>query len=165
MTTFDLRRGRRHFRLGWTIFWRQVRVVIRNPIFAVLTVMGNSMVFACAGLFYLTERGHNASVRNFGDALWWAFATITTVGYGDTVPISPGGRIVAVVLILTGGVLFLAFVALLSSAFVEREFHELEHELLLLKRKLSSVEQASSETVVTERHRLACFRGRNSDDG
>lgn len=61
---------------------------------------------------------------------------MTTVGYGDIVPITGGGRIVAVTLMLSGGVLFLAFIALLASAFVEVEFMELEGRLRRLQREL-----------------------------
>ena len=41
-------------------------------------------------------------ITEFGDALWWSIVTISTVGYGDSFPITTGGRIVAVLLILIG---------------------------------------------------------------
>jgi len=39
---------------------------------------------------------------SYGKACWWAIVTVTTVGYGDVVPESPGGRVVAAFLMLTG---------------------------------------------------------------
>ncbi|WP_022893176.1 potassium channel family protein [Agromyces subbeticus] len=44
-----------------------------------------------------------ATITSFGDAIWWAFVTIATVGYGDTYPITVTGRIYAV-LLMAGGV-------------------------------------------------------------
>jgi voltage-gated potassium channel len=49
--------------------------------------------------------------RNFGDSLWWALQTVTTVGYGDVVP-SGSGRVVGVLLMLTG----IAFLTVITAA-------------------------------------------------
>ena len=49
---------------------------------------------------YMLERG--TTVNTFADALWWAFVTSTTVGYGDISPSTSAGRIVAVILMLFG---------------------------------------------------------------
>ena len=43
-----------------------------------------------------------ANITTFGDALWWAATTVTTVGYGDFYPVTFQGRVVAVVLMLIG---------------------------------------------------------------
>jgi voltage-gated potassium channel len=43
-----------------------------------------------------------ANITTFGDALWWACTTVTTVGYGDQFPVTTEGRLVAVVLMVAG---------------------------------------------------------------
>lgn len=131
--------GSKHLHTGWKHFWLQIAKVIRNPIFSVLTLVGNVMVFTCAYFFLIFEGASNPAVNHYSDALWWAFVTITTVGYGDTVPVTPEGRIVAVALMLTGGVLFLSFIALLSSAFVELEFLEIKKEVERLTRRVEEL--------------------------
>jgi voltage-gated potassium channel len=56
-----------------------------------------------AALAYWTlEHGVNPSVHNMGDALYWAFITATTVGYGDLTPVTPAGRLLAGLLIFLG---------------------------------------------------------------
>lgn len=59
------------------------------------------------------------TIRSAGDALWWAFTTITTVGYGDTYPKTGEGRVIAVILMTVGVGLFGTFTAFLASIFVE----------------------------------------------
>lgn len=61
-----------------------------------------------------------ASITSFGNAIWWAFCTVTTVGYGDYVPVTVPGRVAAVFLMAGGVVLVGLVVATISSWVVER---------------------------------------------
>ncbi len=59
-----------------------------------------------------------------GDAIWWAVVTLTTVGYGDVTPRTFGGRVVGVVLMLSGVVLLSLVTASIASVLVERRIRE-----------------------------------------
>ena len=48
------------------------------------------------------QKAPDARITTFGDALWWATATITTVGYGDMYPVTAIGRLVATALMMSG---------------------------------------------------------------
>lgn len=63
-----------------------------------------TLIVFCASLAVLdAERGRpHATINDFGDALWWAATTVTTVGYGDRYPVTGTGRLVAVGLMLCG---------------------------------------------------------------
>jgi len=51
----------------------------------------------------ISERSiEGSNIKNFNDGLWWAVTTVTTVGYGDRYPTTAEGRILAVLLMLTG---------------------------------------------------------------
>ncbi len=67
------------------------------------------------------ERGTEANISGAEDALWWAFVTMTTVGYGDRYPVTTEGRLVAVALLIVGVGLFGTFTAFVASWFVEEE--------------------------------------------
>jgi voltage-gated potassium channel len=53
-------------------------------------------------LFYLVEHGVNYEVPNFESAMWYSVISMTTVGYGDIVPITGIGRIIGIIMIFTG---------------------------------------------------------------
>ena len=60
----------------------------------------------------------------FGDALWWSIVTMTTVGYGDVSPATPGGRIVGIIVMLTGIGLLGLLTATIAGLFIENKFME-----------------------------------------
>ena len=72
----------------------------------VLVYVGGAAAISCglAAVAVLdAERdADDANIQTFGDALWWAATTVTTVGYGDRFPVTTSGRTVAVLLMLVG---------------------------------------------------------------
>jgi voltage-gated potassium channel len=60
------------------------------------------LILTCAYVAYSVEHPVNKGFATFGDSVWWATVTITTVGYGDIVPTTTTGRITAVVLMFSG---------------------------------------------------------------
>ncbi|MFF1394072.1 potassium channel family protein [Streptomyces sp. NPDC058287] len=72
--------------------------------------------FAAALAVYQVERGQpHATIRTFGDSVWWACSTLATVGYGDVVPVTALGRLVAVALMACGLALLGAITGSFSS--------------------------------------------------
>jgi voltage-gated potassium channel Kch len=70
---------------------------------AVVSVVAAAAVVLGGTAAWLTER--NAPGRTFGswgDSVWWALTTLTTVGYGDHVPVTPGGRMVGGLVMVVG---------------------------------------------------------------
>ncbi len=68
-----------------------------------------------------TEReAAGANITTIGDAVWWSFTTITTVGYGDQFPVTTTGRAIAVALMISGIALLGVITASLASALINR---------------------------------------------
>jgi voltage-gated potassium channel len=85
-------------------------------------------------------------IGSFRDSLWWAVTTVTTVGYGDVVPTSSGGRIVGALLMLAGVSAIPITTSLVVSVFVSR-LQRAQHELDVKEReeivaRLERIEQA-----------------------
>lgn len=53
--------------------------------------------FICSFIFYLAENGVNPEVANYEDSIWFVLQTITTVGYGDIIPVTGVGRLMGVI--------------------------------------------------------------------
>ena len=100
---------------------------------SVLTLVG---VGAAVELAF-EQHGPDATIHNFGDALWWAIVTVTTVGYGDKSPVTAGGRGVAVVLMLPGIGLVGVLSATVASYFVGQRA---EVDMTELHRRLDRIE-------------------------
>ena len=72
------------------------------------------MMFTAAYAFYYVERDINTQVDSYSNALWWAICTVSTVGYGDIVPLTGFGKIIGAGLIIFGVMFFLSFSAILA---------------------------------------------------
>jgi voltage-gated potassium channel len=85
---------------------------------------GITFVYVIALTELAVERGDpDASIRSFGEAIWWAFVTVATVGYGDYTPVTPLGRLLAIVLMAGGLVIIGTASALIVSYLGERIRH------------------------------------------
>ena len=89
---------------------------------AAYVVATTTLLVLVAGIAVLDaeQNTQGANIKNIGDAWWWGFATITTVGYGDYYPVTLAGRLVAVVLMGCGVALLGSVTALLASWLVEQ---------------------------------------------
>lgn len=103
------------------------RLLVRHKLhYALLVTL--VVVVAAAALGFMVEDGHGGTIDSFGDALWWAITTVTTVGYGDTFPVTPAGRAVAAFLMVTGIAMFGVLTANLAAFMVDDSAGESEPE-------------------------------------
>lgn len=100
----------------------RVQIVISMLVFAALFIYMISL-----SVFAVERTAPGANILSFGNAVWWAFVTIATVGYGDLYPVTITGRVFAVVLMIGGVAIVGTASALVVSYLSERIGKSLKH--------------------------------------
>jgi len=84
----------------------------------IAVIAGATSLLAALVVANLEQDQPGATIHGFGDGIWWAFTTVSTVGYGDRYPVTPGGRAVAAALMVVGVSLFGTITASVATYFV-----------------------------------------------
>ncbi len=125
----------------------------RKSLIATTATVAGATWFLAA--LFVTQAERNAvgtTIKTFGDGLWWAITTMATVGYGDTHPVTAGGRIVGAALMVASIALIGTMTATIASYFTEvfgtedahtsaesGELTALAHEVRALREEISKL--------------------------
>ncbi len=96
---------------------RRVLAVESGPLFSVLVIFLMVLFVASVAMHFLEGAGQPAAFGSVPAAMWWAVVTLTTVGYGDVVPITPLGRLVAAFVMICGLGVFGLWTGILATGF------------------------------------------------
>lgn len=103
------------------------------------------------GIFLIESPHEDAQITNLLDAFWWASATVTTVGYGDVVPVTELGRVMGIVLMFVGIAIIGTFISalgalLIGSRLKKHETVESSTKSLIIK-KIGDIENLEKHEV------------------
>ena len=90
----------------------------REELFIAIFAIVILLVISSSLMFYVEHHAQPAVFANIPASLWWGVSTLTTVGYGDIYPITPGGKILGAVISLLGVSLFAMPTGILSAGFI-----------------------------------------------
>jgi voltage-gated potassium channel len=128
---------------------RRAQIRLRGRV-VIYIAGGASLLAFCAALAALEAERSNpeANITNFGDAIWWAVTTMTTVGYGDQYPVTGVGRLVAFGLMVGGIALLGSVTATLASWLIESleaEQEQVEDLQITVRRLEAKIDRLSAE--------------------
>jgi voltage-gated potassium channel len=108
----------RAFRSARILFRYIFRNRIHGTFATISTVAILVVIFSAIAILEVEADAPGSNIKTAGDALWWAYVTVTSVGYGDKYPVTTEGRFIAAILMTVGVGLFGTFTALIASWFV-----------------------------------------------
>lgn len=107
-------------------------------------------------MYNIESQVPNSKIKSLLDALWWCVSAVTTVGYGDIVPVSVIGRIVAIFYMFFGISMIAILLSVITTTFYKKRFEKeerekREHELNNLKnelmQRLSDIEEKQAGCI------------------
>jgi voltage-gated potassium channel len=96
---------------------RRVLVLESGPLLSVLVLFLIVLFLASVAVYFVEREAQPALFGNLPSAMWWAVVTLTTTGYGDAVPITPLGRLIAGVVMICGLGVFGLWTGILATGF------------------------------------------------
>ncbi len=118
------------YSLPWmitTATLRSLKIIVFFVLNNITTAFTSMMILSVSLILFATisimqfENIEACNIKNTYDAIWWSICTITTVGFGDKFPVTEGGKMVAIILMILGIGLFGALVGYISNFFTDKE--------------------------------------------
>ncbi|WP_329547853.1 potassium channel family protein [Streptomyces sp. NBC_01356] len=119
------------------------------------------LMFGSLAVLSVERESPNGNIKTLGDAVWWSFTTMTTVGYGDHAPTTGLGRILAVGLMLSGIALLGVVTANIAAWFISRfEMDDVEE-----RRQTAAITALTEEVRALRAEVAALSRGPGPEPG
>jgi voltage-gated potassium channel len=136
-----------------SVLQRSTGTAFRGKIIIYVGSASALLVYVAALAMLDAERGGSGEIQTLRDGLWWAFVTITTVGYGDYVPATASGQLIAVGIMLGGIALIGVVTATLASWIVEKVDTRAVKEQVATREQVAAMheELASLRALIAER--------------
>lgn len=111
---------KKHHRFMWG-FTKSFVLSLRRPVFIYLSTLSFTAIFIFALLFFMIEKDSNASVTSFFDSFYYTITVMTGVGLGDIHSSTFLGKLVSIVMMLSGTVIFVCFTGVMAASILEIE--------------------------------------------
>jgi len=116
-----------------------------NKLFYLLFASAGAVVIGTFVIFSVESNQENSQINTMLDALWWTVATVSTVGYGDVLPVTDTGKIVAIFYMFFGIGILAVFLSVLGTSFYKKRFEkdekEISHAQKLILERMNDLEK------------------------
>jgi voltage-gated potassium channel len=120
-----------------------------NPLIYLLFAAAGTIIIGSLAIFSVESQHPDSQINSMLDAVWWTVATVTTVGYGDVIPVTETGKIVAIFYMFFGIGILALFLSVLGTQFYKRRFEKEEtkisHAQKLILDRMNDLEKNQKE--------------------
>jgi len=120
-----------------------------NPLFYLLFAAAGIVTVGSFVIFSVESQHPDSQINSMLDAVWWTVDTATTVGYGDIVPVTNTGKIIAIFFMFFGISVLALFLSVLGTQFYKRRFEkeetEISHAQKLILDRMNDLEKNQKE--------------------
>ena len=138
-------------------------------------VSGISIIFGGFAVVVAELNNSASNIKNLSDGVWWAIATITTVGYGDYYPVTPLGKIIASFVMFIGLAFLTSFAGLLSSTLIAGKMKQkdnystgrkiiLNETKELIRNRINEIERLDKEDLETLINVIKALNGKGMEE-
>ena len=115
-----------------------------NNLFYLLLIAAGVIAIGSFVMYFIESPHPDSQINSILDAVWWTAATVTTVGYGDIVPVTDTGKIIAIFFMFFGIAVLAIFLSVLGTQFYTRRFQnekEISHAQKLILERMNDLEK------------------------
>ena len=100
-----------------------------NKLFYLLFAAAGTIVIGSIAMYFVESPHPDSQINSMLDAVWWTVTTSTTVGYGDIIPVTQTGKIIAIFYMFFGIGMLAIFLSVLGTSFYKNRFEKEEKEI------------------------------------
>lgn len=141
------------------LFFRTLKLFEGRRMLYIVAFSTMAVTLGAVAEYLVESTDPEAKITNIPDAFWWAIVTVTTVGYGDLYPVTPGGKIVASMLMVIGIAILGILISTLGAGLIESRFAKedkgrgkkaielslTDQTKILIKSKIDKIEDISQD--------------------
>lgn len=131
-----------------------------KPMVSALVMIMVLMLFAASGIYWLEKDIQPDTFGDMPSALWWVIVTLSTVGYGDAVPITPTGKLLGSVVMILGIAMVALPAGMLASRFTDTMHRQQEEFRNAVRQNLASADGNLPDYSTIEYYRQELLIGK-----
>ena len=149
-----------------TRYFRSMTILISvmsqetKPMVSALVMIMVLMLFAASGIYWLEKDIQPGAFGDMPSALWWVIVTLSTVGYGDAVPITPTGKLLGSVVMILGIAMVALPAGMLASRFTDTMHRQQEEFRNVVRQNLASGNGSIADYSTIEYYRQELLIGK-----